>query len=64
MKKMLAAIMFLISCSVIAMAAPQISVPETHWDFGNVPQNATLTHDYWIRNLGTDTLRIIDVRPG
>lgn len=64
MKKLLTAIMFLISLSVISKAGPQMSVTETHWDFGNVPQNSTLTHDYWIRNIGNDTLKIIDVRPG
>jgi hypothetical protein len=64
MKKFLATIVFLISWTVISMAAPQMSVPETHWDYGNVPQNSVLIHDYWIRNIGNDTLKIIDVRPG
>ena len=47
-----------------AMAKAKIDVPETHWDYGNVPQNATLVHDYVVKNIGDDTLRITDVKPG
>jgi hypothetical protein len=56
--------LFLILWPVLAIASPQISVPETHWDFGNVPLNSVISHDYWIRNIGTDSLKIIEVRPG
>lgn len=48
----------------VAVATPKIVVPETHWDYGNVPQNATLSHDYVVKNVGDDTLRITDVKPG
>jgi hypothetical protein len=64
MKKLLAVVMFLISWSVVSMAAPVLSMPETHWDYGIVPQQSVLTHDYWIRNTGDDTLKIIEVKPG
>jgi hypothetical protein len=64
MKQFSAAILFLILWPVLAIGSPQISVPETHWDFGNVPLNSVISHDYWIRNLGTDSLKIIEVRPG
>jgi hypothetical protein len=49
---------------VIAFAGPQISIPEKHWDYGFVPQNAAITHTYLIKNIGDDTLRITDVKPG
>lgn len=48
----------------LVLADPRISVPEKSWDFGNVPQNGTFSHDYWVKNIGTDTLRIIKVKPG
>jgi len=48
----------------IAQAGPQISIPEKHWDYGFVPQNAFFTHSYLIKNIGDDTLRITDVKPG
>lgn len=47
-----------------SFAAPGLFIPEKSWDFGHVPQNSILTHDYWIKNIGTDTLRIIKVKPG
>jgi hypothetical protein len=46
------------------MGTGKISVPETHYDYGNVPQNSMLSHDYIIKNIGEDTLKIIQVRPG
>jgi hypothetical protein len=49
---------------VIALAGPQITIPEKHWDYGFVPQNAVLTHTYLIKNIGDDTLRITEVKPG
>ncbi len=64
MKKLLAVTMFLISWPVVSMATPVLSMPETHWDYGYVPQQSVLTHDYWIRNTGDDTLKIVEVRPG
>jgi hypothetical protein len=48
----------------LAFADPKIFVPEKSWDFGQVPQQGTFTHDYWVKNVGTDTLKIIKVRPG
>ena len=48
----------------LAFADPKIVVPEESWDFGYVPQQGTFTHDYWIKNVGTDTLRIVKVKPG
>jgi hypothetical protein len=64
MKKLLAAFVFLVSWPIISMAGPQLSLPEIHWDYGNVPQNAILTHGYWLKNTGDDTLRIFEVKPG
>lgn len=39
-------------------------VPETDFRFGYAPQNAKIAHNYWIKNEGPDSLRLIDVRPG
>jgi hypothetical protein len=64
MKKTLAVAIMVSILPAVSLAGPKIMVPETHWDFGIVPQNAMLTHDYWIKNIGDDTLRIIDVKPG
>jgi len=37
---------------------------ETTWDFGKIPINSTVTHVFWLKNVGTDSLRILKVRPG
>ena len=64
MKKLLAVSMFLVAFPALSLAGPKILVPQTHWDYGNVPQNNTISHDYWIKNIGDDTLKIINVKPG
>jgi hypothetical protein len=38
-------------------------MPETTWDFGKVPQGSVVSHSYQIKNIGTDTLKIIKVKP-
>jgi len=43
---------------------PKIQVPESHWEFGLMPQDAKVHHGYWVKNIGDDTLRIISVKPG
>lgn len=63
-KNWILTIALILGINVGSFAAPKILVPEKSWDFGHVPQNSILTHDYWIKNIGTDTLRIIKVKPG
>ncbi len=43
---------------------PKISFSETSWNFGRTPQNSRVSHAFWIKNIGGDTLRIIRVAPG
>lgn len=37
---------------------------ETDFDFGYVPQNSRISHIFWIKNVGEDSLEIINVKPG
>jgi len=64
MKKRILILAIIMGFASIAFADPKILVPEQQWDFGYVPQNGTYSHDYLIKNIGTDTLRIIKVKPG
>lgn len=64
MKKAVLIFAIVTGVAALAFADPRIVIPEKSWDFGYVPQKGTFTHDYWIKNVGTDTLRIIKVRPG
>lgn len=43
---------------------PKAFLPEISWDFGKIPKDAVVSHSFWIKNVGTDTLKIISVRPG
>lgn len=47
-----------------ANSAARIEVPEVSFNFGYVPQGASISHTFWLRSVGEDTLRITDVRPG
>ena len=45
-------------------AAPRMEIPETVFDFGYVPQHAKVSHDFWLKSIGDDTLKILKVVPG
>ena len=44
--------------------SPKISLSETFWNFGRTPQHSRVSHTFWIKNMGSDTLRIRKVKPG
>jgi len=48
----------------IVQGAPRLTLPETTFDFGYAPQNAKLTHVFWLHSTGDDTLKILRVKPG
>jgi hypothetical protein len=43
---------------------PEVMVPEESFDFGYTMQDAKISHIFWIKNTGDDTLFIQDVKPG
>lgn len=43
---------------------PRIWLSETFWNFGRTPQQSRISHTFWIKNIGGDTLRIIKVKSG
>lgn len=47
-----------------AQAAPRLTIPESSFDFGYVPQNSKITHDFWLYSSGDDSLKILKVVPG
>jgi len=47
-----------------AAKLPRIEVSETRFDFGRVAQGSSISHVFWLKNVGADTLRITDVKPG
>ncbi len=47
-----------------APAAPELEIREATFDFGRVSQNRVLTHDFWLKSIGDDTLRVVRLWPG
>ena len=43
---------------------PKLHIPDSTFEFGTTPQRSTISHVFWLHNIGTDTLRIIKVVPG
>jgi hypothetical protein len=41
-----------------------LQVSETEFDFGRVAQGSNISHVFWMKNAGSDPLRIKDVKPG
>ncbi len=50
--------------SGIALSAPRVTIPESSFDFGYVPQNSKIAHIFWLESTGDDTLKILKVVPG
>ncbi len=45
-------------------AAPRLTIPESVFNFGYVPQNSKISHDFWLFSTGDDSLKILKVIPG
>jgi uncharacterized protein DUF1573 len=50
--------------SVFVQAGPEILIPEPTYDWGKVCQNRTVSHTFWVKSVGDDTLIITKVVPG
>lgn len=47
-----------------ASAAPTLVIPNETFDFGFVPQQSEISHEFWLYSVGDDSLRILKVVPG
>ncbi|HOP06135.1 MAG TPA: DUF1573 domain-containing protein [candidate division Zixibacteria bacterium] len=56
--------LLVLTLAAAVSAGPVLSVSEQDFNFGQAPQNAKISHIFWLRNTGDDTLRIINVKPG
>ena len=45
-------------------AEPNLTIPESIFDFGFAPQKSKLSHRFWLKSTGTDSLIIDKVVPG
>lgn len=58
-------ISLVVAVPVLALAgSPRLTLSEAEFNFGFVPQNARITHVFWLHSTGNDTLKITRVVPG
>ncbi|MCK4856933.1 MAG: hypothetical protein KAT58_03090 [candidate division Zixibacteria bacterium] len=62
----LTVILILLLCSMLSAQrrGPKVLAAESWFNFGYTPQQAKVSHTYWIHNLGTDTLRVFKIESG
>lgn len=62
------AVLFLLlvwaSAGVLWAGSAQMQVPEPRFDFGEVGEGEIVSHEFKILNVGSEALRISEVRPG
>ena len=63
-KHVLAALLVVLVLAGLTQAAPHLSIEDPVFDFGYAPQHSKITHVFWLRNTGDDTLRITKIVPG
>ncbi|UCC44079.1 MAG: DUF1573 domain-containing protein [Candidatus Zixiibacteriota bacterium] len=56
--------LFLFTLTGAAAGAPRLVLDESEFDFGFVPQNSKITHSFWVKSQGDDSLKILRVVPG
>ncbi len=67
MKKVITLILafaFLLTVAGASLAAPRLTIEESTFNFGYVPQHSKVSHHFVLRSTGDDTLKIIKVVPG
>ncbi len=50
--------------AVSASSAPRLTIKDSVFDFGYVPQNSEISHTFWLYSTGDDSLKILKVVPG
>ncbi len=48
----------------IGSAQAKLTIPDSIYDFGYVPQNSEISHVFWLHSTGAEPLKIIGVKPG
>jgi hypothetical protein len=53
-----------LALSSVAASTPKMFMPEEKFDFGFVPQSSKISHVFWIKSVGSDSLKILNINPG
>jgi hypothetical protein len=59
-----ALLLILVIIAGAAIAAPRLTINDSMFDFGYVPQNSKVSHIFWLYSTGDDSLKIVRVTPG
>jgi len=46
------------------MAQPELEISQSEFSFGMIPQNSTVSHKFWFKSIGDDTLKISEIKTG
>jgi hypothetical protein len=46
------------------LAGPELTIKESSFNFGYVPQQSKITYPFWLYSTGDETLKILKVVPG
>lgn len=62
-------LLFLIAIFLIlfvsqVFSAPRLTINDSVFKFGYVPQNSKVSHVFWLHSTGDDSLKILKVVPG
>lgn len=57
-------LLLVITLSSSIMANPRLTINESIFKFGYVPQNSKVAHIFWLYSTGEDSLKILKVIPG
>ena len=64
MRKIVPLVMVVVLVAGSAFAEANLEIPSKTFDFGFVPQQSTISTDYWLKSTGSEELRILKVIPG
>ena len=54
----------LLLAALTVSAESDLEIPSSKFDFGMIPTQSTITHSFWFRSSGTDTVRIQSLKTG
>jgi|WetSurMetagenome_2_1015567.scaffolds.fasta_scaffold255327_2 hypothetical protein len=63
-KRIVILVIGLFLLSTMSMALPKMLLGHDQFEFGYVPQNSKISHVFWIKSVGDDSLKILSVKPG
>lgn len=62
-RRIIPVLMFLL-CATTAFGQARLMAPVDRFNFGVVPNNTVLTHHFWLKSIGQDTVKIDTIKTG